>query len=79
MFQISLPNIIVAYLVVTLSILFSLWIASDWFRKRRDKRNRRFRLVCNICGFPYEDRSRDPIPPCPNCTALNERVSLRDL
>ena len=79
MFQISLPYIIVAYLFITLAIVFSLWIASDWSRKRRDKRNRKFRLVCNICGIPFEDRSRDPLPPCPSCGALNERVSLRDL
>lgn len=79
MFQISLPNIIVTYLMVTLAILFGIWLASDWRRKRRDKRHHRYRLVCNICGVPYEDRSRDPIPPCPNCAALNERVSLRDL
>lgn len=79
MFQISLTNIIVAYLVLTLSILFGIWLASDYRRKRREKRHRRFRLVCNICGVPYEDRSRDPIPPCPNCSALNERVSLSDI
>ena len=79
MFEISLPNIIVAYLVVTLALLFGIWVAQDWARKRREKRNRRFRLVCNICGVSYEDRSRDPIPPCPNCKALNERVALRDI
>jgi len=79
MFQISLPNIIVAYLVLTLTILFGIWLANDYRRKRREKRHRRFRLVCNICGVPYEDRSRDPIPPCPNCSALNERVSLNDI
>ncbi len=79
MFQISLPNIIVAYLVAILAIVFGLWIASDWVRKRRDRRNRRFRLVCNICGWPYQDKSRDPIPPCPQCGALNERTALRDL
>lgn len=79
MFQISLDSIIVIYLVITLVLLFGVWLASDWRRKRRERRARKFHLACNICGLPYEDRSRDPIPPCPNCGALNERVSLRDL
>jgi len=79
MFEISLPYIIVAYLAVILSILFGVWVTGDWSRKRREKQDRKFRLVCNICGVPYEDRSRNPIPPCPNCEALNERIGLRDL
>jgi hypothetical protein len=79
MFEISLPYIIVAYLVVILAVLFGVWVTGDWNRKRREKQDRKFRLVCNICGVPYEDRSRDPIPPCPNCDALNERIGLRDL
>ncbi len=79
MFQISLDSIIVIYLLITLVLLFGVWLAGDWTRKRRERRDRKFHLACNICGLPYVDRSRDPIPPCPNCGALNERVSLRDL
>ncbi|MEE2725135.1 MAG: hypothetical protein VYC05_07135 [Verrucomicrobiota bacterium] len=79
MFQISLTNILVAYLFITLVVLFGVWLAKDWVRKRREKKDRKYRLVCNICGEQYEDRSRDDIPPCPSCGALNERVWLSDL
>ena len=48
-------------------------------RERREKEERRCRFVCNICGGPYLDRTRDDITECPNCGALNERLGLSDL
>ena len=45
MFQISLTNILVTYLVITLVVLFGVWLAKDWTRKRREKKDRKYRLV----------------------------------
>ena len=63
MFRVSLTDLIVVYLVLILLLLFAVWIFGDYRRKRREKRERKFHLVCDICGVSYEDRSRDPIPP----------------
>ena len=79
MFQISLTKILVAYLVILLVMLFGVWLMREWARKRREKEERRCRFVCNICGGPYLDRTRDDITKCPNCGALNERLELSDL
>ena len=51
----------------------------EWARKRREKEERRCQFVCNICGGPYLDSTRDDITECPNCGALNERLGLSDL
>ena len=79
MFRVSLTDLIVVYLVLILLLLFAVWIFGDYRRKRREKRERKFHLVCDICGVSYEDRSKDPIPACPNCGRRNERVFLRDI
>lgn len=79
MFRVSLTDLIVVYLILILCLLFALWIFGDYRRKRREKRERKFHLVCDICGGNYEDRSKDPIPKCPKCGRRNERVFLRDI
>ena len=79
MFHVSLSVLFVCYLILILSLLLALWVAGDWRRKRQEKTARKYHLVCNICGIPYEDKTTDPIPPCPKCGALNERERLRDL
>ena len=79
MFQISLTKILVAYLVIILVMLFGVWIIREWARKRREKKERRHRFICNICGGTYEDKTRNDITECPDCGALNERAWLSDL
>ena len=79
MFQISLTKILVAYLVIILVMLFGVWIIREWARKRLEKKERRHRFVCNICGGTYEDKTRNDITECPDCGALNERAWLSDL
>ena len=79
MFRVSLSVLFVCYLILILSLLFAVWIAGDWRRKRNERLVRKYRLACNICGAHYEDKTSDPIPACPACGALNERVSLSDL
>ena len=79
MFQISLTKILVAYLVIILVMLFGVWIIREWARKRREKKERRHRFVCNICGGTYENKTRNDITECPDCGALNERALLSDL
>ena len=79
MFRVSFSLLFVCYLSVILAGLFAVWVFGDWRRKRREKLARRYHLICNICGLPYEDKSHDEIPPCPKCGALNEREPFRDI
>ena len=56
------------------------WMGALVVRMReREKEERRCKFVCNICGGPYLDSTRDDITECPNCGALNERLGLSDL
>ena len=79
MIDLPLGDLFILYLTLVLGLLFAVWIYGDWRRKRRERVNRRNHLVCNICGVPYEDKSRAPIPPCPECGAPNERIALKDI
>lgn len=79
MIRVALSQLFIYYLIFILSCLLAIWLFGDWRRKRREKKARRYYLVCNICGITYEDRTPDDIPPCPKCGARNERVTLRDL
>ncbi|MEM9478321.1 MAG: hypothetical protein AAGA58_01525 [Verrucomicrobiota bacterium] len=79
MFELPLSQLFILYLTLVLGLLFAVWLGDDWVRKRRERINRRNHLVCNICGVPYEDATREKLPECPSCGARNERLSLRDI
>ena len=79
MIVLPLGQLFILYLTLVLGLLLAVWVAGDWRRKRRERLNRRNHLICNICGVPFEDRSREPVPPCPQCGALNERIALKDI
>lgn len=77
MIRIALPWLVFAYLLVFLALIFTVWIAYEMVRRFREVREARHRLQCAICGMLYEDRSREPLPRCPRCGSLNERINPR--
>ncbi len=79
MFHVTLQTLVLTYLILILGSVFVLWTVDQtlrWLRARRDRRNR---LVCQVCGFIYEDYGPDTEPPCPECGRPNERQLFQDL
>jgi hypothetical protein len=79
MIRVPLTVIVSLYLFACLGILFALWLRDVRRRSREAARALRFRLRCAICGFEFEDLSDVPLPPCPRCGRLNERVRIDPL
>ncbi|MEM8953272.1 MAG: hypothetical protein AAGD22_03885 [Verrucomicrobiota bacterium] len=79
MIRVSLPDIIIFYLMAILAVLVVVWLGAELVRRRREKRARRFQVVCTICGLKYEDESADPLPRCPVCHSVNERTKIREI
>jgi len=73
MIQMSLPAILIVYVVFGLAFIGSLLLWAAWLRKRRESEVLRYRLQCIICAFPFEDKTGIPLPQCPKCGSLNER------
>lgn len=74
MFQISLINLVAAYLIGSLLVLGLAWSLGASLRRRRDRRNRRHQVFCTYCGLVYEDYGKSDLSRCPRCTHLHERT-----
>lgn len=79
MIRVTLDNIIVIYLAILLGILFCVWVASEVFQNRRERRRRRDFVICGICDHIFEDRSEKHLLNCPRCGALTERSKVREI
>ncbi len=79
MFHVTLSELIVIYLFLILGGLFVLWMFGEFIMTRRARRNRRHQLVCQVCNCHYEDRSDEPLPPCPQCGRTNERDPVSEI
>ena len=79
MIRVPLTVIVFFYLFAFLIVVFGLWLLDERRRQRRTRRALQFRLRCAICGFEFEDRSPAPLPSCPRCGRLNERVAIDGL
>jgi hypothetical protein len=71
--RVTLTALVAIYLLLFLAAVFLLWIVGEWNRRRRESRALRYRLVCAICAFEFEDRTTALLPRCPRCGSLNER------
>jgi hypothetical protein len=71
--RVTLTALVAIYLLLFLAAVFLLWIVGEWNRRRRERRALRYRLVCAICAFEFEDRTTALLPRCPRCGSLNER------
>ena len=76
MIRVPLTVIVFFYLFAFLIVVFAGWLLDERRRRRRARRALQFRLRCAICGFEFEDRSPVPLPGCPRCGRLNERVEI---
>jgi uncharacterized paraquat-inducible protein A len=76
MIHVSLTILIFVYLFLFLAPVFSVWIWSEWRRKRTEKEALRHRLQCVICAMEFEDTTDTLLPRCPRCGSLNERFKL---
>ena len=76
MIRVELSMLVFIYLFVFLAALFSLWIAYEWRRIRREKEVLRYRVRCTICATIFEDRTNVILPRCPRCGSLNERLEI---
>jgi rRNA maturation endonuclease Nob1 len=79
MIRVPLTTIVSLYLFACLVVLCALWLRDERRRARDAARVLQFRLRCAICGFEFEDLSDVPLPPCPRCGRLNERVRIDPL
>ncbi|MEZ5301593.1 MAG: hypothetical protein R3F11_13225 [Verrucomicrobiales bacterium] len=78
MFRTLLTELIVFYLLAVLGLLFAIWIAREWWRKRRTHAEQRHRYLCRVCGEIFENDGRSEIIHCPACDARNERDPIRE-
>ena len=74
MIRVSLPVLVLIYLVVLLASVFGSWLLHEWRRQRRERRAFRHVLRCGQCGFEFADDSATILPRCPRCGSLNERL-----
>ena len=79
MIRVPLTVIVFFYLFAFLIAVAAVWLLDVRRRQRRTRRALQFRLRCAICGFEFEDRSTAPLPSCPRCGRLNERVPIDGL
>jgi DNA-directed RNA polymerase subunit RPC12/RpoP len=77
--RVELPVLVFIYLFVFLAAVFSLWIAYEWLRVRREKETLRYRVQCTICASIFEDKTNTLLPRCPLCGSLNERFRIGGL
>ncbi len=79
MIRVPLTVIVFLYLFTFLAVIAAGWLVDEYRRARRARRTLQFRLRCAICGFEFEDRSASPLPGCPRCGRLNERLPFDPL
>ena len=79
MIRVELPVLVFIYLFVFVAAVFSLWVAYEWHRARREKETLRYRVQCTICASIFEDRTNTLLPRCPRCGSLNERFRIGGL
>ncbi len=76
MIRVPLTVIVFLYLFAFLTVVLTVWLLDERRRRRRTRHALQFRLRCAICGFEFEDFSPAPLPSCPRCGRLNERLEF---
>ncbi len=76
MIALPLTWLVIAYVGLSLGVIATLWLMTEWTRRRREVRARRHRVRCVFCTREFEDRTRDETPRCPGCGRLNDRISM---
>ena len=79
MIRVTLPVLVLIYVTLLLASVLCAWLYYGWTRHRRERDAFRNVLRCLRCGFEFEDKSEEALPPCPRCGAINERLRLSRL
>ena len=79
MFQTTLSDLLAHYLWLMVALVGLIWLAGEWNRLRRWRRERRHEVVCRLCARMFHDESAEKLVTCPGCHALNERRRPRSI
>ena len=79
MIRVTVVQILVLYLMGILAVLGAIWTGTEIMRKRRERKARKYKVCCTICGVIYKDESEEELPKCPVCGSLNERARIQEI
>jgi len=79
MIHVSFSLLILIYLLFQLGLIFGAWLWNVLATRRRLQKSVRHRLRCTACALEFSDESQAPLPRCPRCGNLNERVRFSTL
>ena len=79
MIRAHLPFLPLLYAVVLTGAVLLVWLAGEWRRDRRRKREWREIDQCRLCAAWVRPPSTGGLWRCPCCRALNERSVPADL
>lgn len=79
MIETSLSFLLVYYLLIAIGGLMLVWVGHDYLRRRRERRARRFVVLCKMCGYTFEDKTKEEVLRCPCCGRLTERRRVREI
>ncbi len=79
MIHVTFSTLVFIYLFLFMALVFGLWIAFGWSRRRQEARALVYRVRCRLCAFEFEDPTDTELPRCPRCGNLNERLPFRIL
>ena len=79
MIQTSLTNLILFNLCGLLLVLAMLWAGRAVKESLRERRRRRHKVVCGLCGHLFTNESRELAVECPACQHLVPRQELLNL
>ena len=79
MIQTSLSQLIVLNLCALLGVLTLVWAGRVAAERLAERRRRRHRVVCGVCGHVFRDASGAAVLDCPACGRRVERQEVLDL
>lgn len=79
MIRAHLPLLPLLYAGLLTGVLLLLWLAGEWHRSRRRRRERRSLDQCRLCAAWVRPAAGRDLWKCPVCRALNERSVPADL
>lgn len=79
MIPVSLPWLILGWLLLCLAGILTLWISFEMGRRKRERLIQKHRIQCNICYTQYEDYSNASVLTCPRCGSSHVRAPAETL
>lgn len=79
MIRAALPLLPLLYAALALGAVLLLWLAGEWRRGLRRRRERRGLFHCRLCAEWIRHEGKSTLLRCPACGALNEPARALDL